>query len=190
MNEVWKPVKGYEDLYEVSNYGRVRSVDHYTTVVQKSRTYNIFRKGQVLTPKPRHHGYLAVPLYGRGGHATRNMRSFSVHRLVAEAFVENPNGYTEVNHKDEDKTNNRAENLEWCTRQYNTTYGTCQSRRVRKGADNPRSKAVNQYTRDGELVRRFESVNEIRRCGFSVGNVWKCLNGKYSHAYGYVWKYA
>jgi hypothetical protein len=190
MKEEWRPVKGYEGLYEVSNMGRVRSVDHEVEIVQSKRNYKIHRKGQLLKPQARQHGYLCVQLHGRGGHSTRNFKSLSVHRLVAESFVSNPYDYKEVNHKDEDKTNNRADNLEWCTRQYNTNYGSCQIRRVRKGADNPRSKPVNQYTRDGQFVRKFDSINEVRRFGFSIGNVWKCLKGQYSHAYGFVWRFA
>ena len=192
MKEVWKPVKGYEGLYEVSNMGRVRSVDHYTRVVQSKRTYEILRKGQLLIPTARQHGYLGVQLHGRGGHATRNMRTFSVHRLVAEAFVKNPLGFVEVNHLDEDKTNNRADNLEWTTRVANTNYGTCQQRRSEKIRNNNRSRKVSQYTTKGVLIQTFPSFHEAsRQTGFRTANIHYAATKKANgYAYGFVWRLA
>ena len=93
MNEIWKPVNGYEGLYEVSNLGNVRSI-------RTNRTMKL----------QLHKGYLKVGLYKQ-----RTLKQFSVHRLVASAFIPNPKSKPEVNHLDGDKTNNRADNLEWCT---------------------------------------------------------------------------
>lgn len=113
MNERWMPAPGFEQDYEISNYGRVRS----------------HRRGRTKILKPMldmWNGYLMVSLFDTNGHAHK----VKVHRLVALAFVPNPNGYPVTNHKDEIKTNNCVENLEWCTVAYNTSYGTSRQRAV------------------------------------------------------------
>ena len=117
MNEeIWRPVVGYEGLYEVSSYGRVRSLDMYVKV-----GYGNYRlhKGKVLSPAKDTGGYLKVNLYCNG-----KQKTIDVHRLVAQAFLPNPDNLPQVNHKDENKTNNRVENLEMCNAKYNLSYGT------------------------------------------------------------------
>ena len=116
MIEEWRPVVGYEGLYEVSNTGRVRSVDRYVKTCYGS--YRL-HKGKVLSPGIRPDGYLVVSL---------QYRMFRVHRIVAEAFLPNPDNLPQVNHKDEDKSNNRVDNLEWCDSKYNNNYGTARIR--------------------------------------------------------------
>lgn len=112
VKEVWKPIKGFEGKYEVSNLGRVKSLPKYTY----SRGYPQLRKEKIL--KPRYVGrkrcYAAVAL--NDGH------SYKVHRLVAQTFIPNPDNLPLVNHKDENPYNNRVDNLEWCTNQYNCQY--------------------------------------------------------------------
>lgn len=112
MIEEWRPIEGYEGLYEVSNTGQVRSLDRYDE-------RNCFREGRILKLYTRKGGYLFVQLHlnGKG-------KNYLVHRLVAIAFIPNPDNLPEVNHLDEDKTNNRVENLEFCDRKYNINYGT------------------------------------------------------------------
>lgn len=105
MEEIWKDIKGYEGLYQVSNYGRVKSFKHNKEKLRKEVKDNM--------------GYLIVNLSKNG-----NKKIYKIHRLVAEAFLQNPNNYPQVNHKDENKINNRADNLEWCTAKYNSNYGT------------------------------------------------------------------
>ncbi len=106
MQEKWKEIKGYEGLYEVSDRGVVRNA-----------------KGKMMKQTQTWNGYMRVGLYKDG-----KPRQFSVHRLVAVAFVENPDGLPMVNHKDENRANNRAENLEWCTSKYNNNYGNAREK--------------------------------------------------------------
>ena len=167
--EHWKTIK-IAPLYEVSTEGRIR------------------RNRKIIKPQKRSHGYLSVCLYdGVGGR-----RSESIHRLVALAFIPNPNNFTDVNHKDEDKQNNRVNNLEWMSHKDNTNYGTTQHRKSLLLTNGVRSRAVAQYTLSGKLVRVFPSIAEADRCGYARGNVCRCAKGhkNYSHAYGYYWRYA
>jgi len=191
MEEIWKPVVGYEGLYEVSNLGNVRSIDRVRHIIQANREYDIVAKGKPIIPQARRHGYLSVWLYGHGGRAKRTGKQFSVHRLVAEAFIPNPNRYAEVNHKDESKTNNCADNLEWCNHLQNSNYGTRPQRIGDMNRNGKKSKPIAQYTRDGELVRVFPSLQEASRNGFNASNICNCAKGnpQYSHAYGYLWRY-
>ena len=119
MIEEWRPIEGYEGLYEVSNTGQVRSLDRY---VKNNYSYRL-QKGKVLSPEKNKDGYLLVSLCCNG---KQNLRT--VHRLVAQAFIPNPNNLPQVNHKDENKSNNRVDNLEWCDQAYNNLYGTRQER--------------------------------------------------------------
>lgn len=112
MIEIWREIEGYDGKYQVSNLGRIWS--------NKSKQY--------LKSYPANHGYLRLTLYGADG----KPKGESHHRLVARAFCPNPNGYTEVNHIDEDKTNNNASNLEWCSRERNCNHGTRNSRGAAK----------------------------------------------------------
>ena len=113
--EEWKNIIGYEGLYEVSNTGQVRSLDRY---VKYSNGRIHLHKGKVLSPVKDKYGYLVVCLY-----CNEKQKIIKIHRLVAQAFIPNPNNLPEVNHKDEDKTNNSVDNLEWCTAKYNSNYG-------------------------------------------------------------------
>lgn len=125
MEEIWKSVVGFESRYEVSNLGRVRSLPHETLISRKvGKPYVLKKRGCDVIPQPRQHGYMSVWLYGNGGNNGRSGKQYSVHRIVVEAFIPNPNGYAEVNHINEDKTDNRACNLEWCTYKENSNHGT------------------------------------------------------------------
>lgn len=169
MNEIWKDIKGFES-YQVSNLGRVKSLN-----------YNKTGKEQILTTNGKDKcGYLHVVLCKKGKH-----KDCFVHRLVADAFIPNPNNLPCVNHKDECKTNNVVTNLEWCTHKYNTNYGTRNERSAKA-----RSKPVYQYTKDGTLVRSYPSIMEVeRQTGYYRGPICNCCNGKNKTAYGYVWSY-
>lgn len=118
MIEEWRPIEGYEGLYEVSSYGRVRSLDRYV----KGKGYRL-HKGKVLIPVKSKLGYLQLNLYYNG-----KRHQSKIHRLVAQAFLPNPDNLPMINHKDEDKTNNNVDNLEWCSAKYNVNYGTSRIR--------------------------------------------------------------
>ena len=118
MEEIWKDVKGFEGRYQVSNLGRVRSLD-FTWLAYNYKVCGYVeckRKGKILKPKTSYNGYLQVCLKI----SSKNHYKL-LHRLVADAFIPNPNNLPTVNHKDEDKWNNRVDNLEWCTYKYNST---------------------------------------------------------------------
>lgn len=184
--ETWKPVKGYPD-YEVSDLGRVRSKDFVRHIKQANREYDFHRKGKIVKPLKRRHGYLSVFLYYEGGRTQE-----SVHRLVAEAFCEHPEGKDEVNHKNEIKSDNRACNLEWVSHQENCNYGTLAERKSIAHTNGKNSKAVQQYDFEGNLIAEYPSIAEAeRQTGFNRSSICCHIKGKpgYSHAYGYKWKY-
>ena len=169
--EQWKAIAGYEGLYEVSDKGRVKSLGN-----------NKFGKEKILKPQKTYDGYLQVDLYKDG-----KLKHSKVHRLVAEAFIQNPNNLYTVNHKDEVKTNNVASNLEWMSRKDNNNYGT-HNKRVAEAL----SKQVQMFDKStGELLATFPSTNEADRVtGIDHGNISKCCLGKYKSAGGYIWRYA
>lgn len=109
MKEIWKPIEGYEGLYEISNLGRVKSIQYFNHVNNKS-----YPRNKILKPLPNDRGYHRVDLskFGRS-------KRYRIHRLVAEAFIPNPNNFPEINHIDGNKQNNSINNLEWCTRKHN-----------------------------------------------------------------------
>lgn len=176
--EEWRDIKGYEGLYQVSNYGRVKSLN-----------YNHTGEERILKPArfamKSGNSYYKVKLCKDG--KTNNKR---VHVLVAEAFIPNPDNLPEVNHKDENGLNNRVDNLEWCTRKYNINYGTAIERMKEKMINGKTSKPVYQYSIDGKLIKEWSSTMEIQRqTGYANGNIGKCCRGKYKQAYGYKWSY-
>lgn len=174
--EYWRPVVGYEGLYEVSNLGRIKSFDTY----RKGPNGSIrICKGRILKPWTTKNGYLLVNLYKNG-----KKKKFYVHRLVAEAFLPNPDNLPEVNHKDENKLNNNVENLEFCDCKYNINYGTAIERSSKK-----RSKPILQYTLEGQFIREWKSIRECGRNGYDQGHVAACCRGKQKTHKGYIWKY-
>lgn len=173
--EIWKIIKGYENLYEVSNKGNVRSI----------------KRKMLLKPFDNGLGYLRVWLY------KKNKRElFYIHRLVAETFIPNPNNLPEVNHINEDKTDNRVENLEYCDRMYNVNFGT-RSRSASKSMKGVHinrkdlSKTVYQIDKyTGEILNVYPSTMEVQRqYGYDADCISKCCIGKQKTSYGYKWEY-
>ena len=176
----------YEELYKVSNLGKIMSLN-----------YNHTGKPDLMTPRKRKDGYFQVRLWKNGEYKT-----CSLHRLVAQTFLPNPENLPQVNHKDEDKTNNfvflnedgsvdkEKSNLEWKTPKGNCNHGT-RNERMRKALTNgKKSKKVLQFTLDRELIREWPSIMECERNGFDSGAVCKCCNGKQKTHKGFRWMYA
>ena len=181
MEEIWKDKKDYEGHYQVSNLGRAKSLDRYV----KGKGHSLqFKKGRILKLMKDNNGYLKVRLCNG-----EKSKTFNLHRLVAETFIPNPNNYKEVNHKDENKTNNVVTNLEWCDRKYNHNYGTINERISEKLTNGKLSKPVLQYDLNGNLIKEWKSINECGRNGFNQGDICKCCNGKRKTAKGFIWKY-
>lgn len=170
MEEKWKNIEGFP-YYQVSNFGKVKSLKGYGSVQER-----------ILKPMKKRDGYLQVCLHKDGKFQK------TVHRLVAEAFLPNPNNLSEVNHKNEDKTKNvivlnedgsineEASNLEWCDHSYNVVYS--------------KAKAVLQCDKQGNFIREWPSTNEVQRqLGFSIGNISRCCLGKRKQAHGFIWRY-
>ncbi len=191
---IWKDLTGYEGLYKISNLG-----DVYSLISKRNLKHLIDTNG-----------YVRVSL-------TKNKINTKarLHRLVAIEFIDNPNYYLEINHKDENKQNNYYDNLEWCSSKYNNNYGTKRGRtssklighlvseEIRKrisdsnkgkiglrGVDNPRSKPVLQYTLDMQFISRYESIHEAARINsFSHSAILYCCQGKYKQYKSFIWIY-
>lgn len=151
---VRKPVVGYEGYYEVDQFGRVFGVDRTVSVNDNGRVYDKDIAGKQMKQTMHDKGYKIVSLTKDG-----KTKLCFVHRIVAEAFIPNPDGLPMVNHKDEDKANNFLENLEWCTALYNNTYGNAQKKRVKKIKGVPLSKEHKRKI--GEGVRRSRGRTEV-----------------------------
>ena len=183
--EIWKDIPCYEGLYKVSNKGNVKTLERNV----RGRNGSICtRKEKILKPKKRSDGYLEVNLWIEGKYKT-----MKIHRLVCEAFLPNPYNLPEVNHINEDKEDNRLENLEYCDRKYNCNFGTRNERarisisKAKKGVFNTKhSKAVKCL----ETGKIYPSLSEVhRQFGFSAGHICNCCNGKRNTCCGFHWQY-
>lgn len=185
--EHWKPVKGYEGQYEVSDKGRVRSLDRYVkTANKRSKTGKYFVEGKIRKPFVGHDGYLRMALNKDGVN-----KKYFVHRLVMETFSPNPDPehLTQINHKNEITNDNRVENLEWCTQTYNNNYGNRIEKQAKALVNGKRAKKVGQYDLNGNLVKVWASTRECERHGFKHSGVGACCLGKWDKYKGYRWKY-
>lgn len=180
MEEEWRDIVGYEGLYQISNHGRVKSLGH-----------DIWHPGRILKPQLDGKGnYFQIVL-----HRNKDTKHFSVHRLVAEVFIPNPDNLPQVNHKDECKTNNHVENLEWCTIQYNSRYGNASRRQLdsrKKSGGKSAEKAVIQYDLNGNKMAEYISIIEAaRKIGCSKAIISCCCNhrGRNKTAYGFKFEF-
>jgi len=168
MQEIWKDIKDYEGIYQVSNLGNIKS----------------FYKAKENIKKPTlsNKGYLRVALS-----KNKKSKKFAIHRLVAKTFLPNPNNYLDVNHKDGNKLNNCVDNLEWCSRSYNISHAW--RNKLTKGG----SKKLLQYDLNNNLIGEFISASEASRIlHINVGDISSCCNHSHKHktAGGFIWRYA
>ena len=185
MEEQWRDISGYEGLYQVSNLGQVKSLPRMAK--SKNDSYRVVKEA-ILKQYVSNTGYLRVYLYKDG-----KMKPHSVHRLVAIAFVPNPENLPIVNHKSEVKTENHASNLEWCDLSYNVRYGTGISRTSEKQKlTMTTSKAVNMYSRDNTFIRQFISISEAsRETGLSITCISNSCNRKVENPrQDYIFRFA
>lgn len=179
MEEIWKDIKSYEGLYQVSNLGKVRSFPRKGTHTKK---IHILKSGK------NHKGYLYVVLTNK-----YKKKTISIHRLVAQAFIPNPNNLPQVNHIDGDKLNNCVENLEWITNYDNMKHAMklgLRDKIYKHGKEHFKSVIVNQYDLNNNFIKQWYCVRDIEReLGFDNRNVCACCRGKRPTAYGYKWKY-
>lgn len=165
MNEIWKDIKGYEGLYQISNLGNVKSLNYRNTDEEK-----------ILKQIKHSKGYLQVGLCKNG-----KTKKYTTHRLVAEHFIPNPNNLPQIDHINTNKTDNRVENLRWCT--------------IKENNNNPLtidkiSKPIIQFSKDGELIRKWNSAMDVQReLGIKQNNISNCCKGKLKSVGGYIWRY-
>ena len=179
IEEEWRDVKGYEGLYQVSNLGRVKSLNYKRT-----------GKSKILRPQGTRLGYLRIRLF-KGGECKRHY----IHRLVLMTFspVENMENL-DCNHLDENKENNNLNNLEWCTRSYNNTYNGRHKRVAEKNTNGKCSIPIVQLSQDGKLIKVWKSSHDAERGGFNQGAIIQCCKNKFhregNNIYkGYKWQY-
>lgn len=190
MQEIWKDIKGFENRYQISNLGRVKSLKRK---VKKGK--NSFRtiEERILRPRiDKKYGYQIISL------RIHPQKYFlSIHRLVAETFIPNPNNYPCVNHKDNNPSNNCVNNLEWCTQSYNVQYAYKHGNAkptagcFKKGNIPHNRRKINQYSKDDEFLKTFKSIRAAAKSVNTVeSNIGQCLSGKTKTAKGYIWRYA
>lgn len=166
MKEIWKDIPNYEGIYQVSNLGNIRKIWKTKTTLCKP-SYDSHKYKQIVLTKD------------------KKRKSYKVHRLVALAFIPNPNDYSEINHIDENKQNNNVKNLEWCSRIYNCNYGDRNYRCTRH-----RLRRIQQYDMQNNLVGEYQSLQEAEKItNINYQSISCCCRKIQNTAGGYIWKY-
>lgn len=187
MTEKWRPIKGFGDLYYVSNTGKIKRnklcTEQYHNI--NNSYIVIHRKEKIIKPNIDRNGYEFVGLILGNKVFTKK-----VHRLVAEAFIPNPDNLPEVNHKSEEKWLNTVDNLEWCDRKYNVNYGTARKRTSETlKKTSPKKIKVVQKDKNNNIVKIWNSMREAERHGFTHGNISLAIKKNKCYL-GYKWEVA
>lgn len=173
-NEIWKDVVGFENLYKISNYGRLKSLCSNNN----SKAYN---KDKIRKVFPNGKNYLSCLIY-------KNFTKYNrrIHRMVAQAFIPNPNNFPQVNHIDGNKWNNKIDNLEWCTNSENQIHV------YKNNLEKPGLKrTVKQYDLNGNYIQTFEYISDAtKKLNINCSSIISVCKGKRKTAGGYIWKYA
>lgn len=181
--EVWKDIKGYEGFYKVSSLGRIKSVKRFANVNLMYGIKQRLVKERILKPFKKRRGYLGLRLCKNGG-----MFHKSVHRAVAEAFIPNPNNYPVVNHLNGIPTDNRVENLEWCTISENVRHADRMGFTDRKTQGLKTRKPIIQYNLAGVKISEYNSYSEAKE-KTGCNNISKVCLGIYPQDKGFIFKY-
>ena len=184
-NEEWRDIKGFEGLYQISNYGRVKSLEK----ILFCKRYNISGRHydtKILKNNKSKDGYYKIQLFKDGLYKT-----IKISRLVAQAFIPNPENKPEVNHKDGNKTNNQVSNLEWNTTSENGKHAWNMGLRTKNfGKNNKSSKPILQYTLNNVFVKEWECLNQIHKeLGYDKKYIRKCCNKQAKQSHNYIWRW-
>lgn len=183
--EVWKDINGFEGFYKVSNYGRIKTVGRIVQCKGKngSNSYVIVKE-KIKKFADNGHGYYHVNLY------KNNIRYQQyIHRLVALAFIKNPLNLPQVNHRDEDKSNNSVDNLEWCSSCYNNNYGTAKYRSKKTLRDNGNTTQIDMYDLDGNFIKHYDCAYDLEKDGISRRCVYNVCYGRVRSYKGCVFRF-
>ena len=173
MNEIWKDIKVYEGKYQVSNLGNIKNLNHLNS-----------KKIKIMCLKKHKKGYFQIEL-----HKNNISKTFLVHRLVAEAFIPNPNNYPIINHIDLNKNNNCVDNLEWCNQSQNMKHSYI----LKSTTEKPRKlyKKIFQCDLENNIIKIWDNICEIKNIkNYHPTSIKQCCEGKRKQAYGYKWQYA
>lgn len=190
MIEEWVDIVDYEGYYQISNYGNIKSLSRKVL----RGTYFLTIPEKKIKSFINNRGYKVVTL-----HKNKITKSFLIHRLVAQAFIDNPLNYPYVNHKDENPLNNNSTNLEWCTQKYNVNYGNAQAKLTSSKLEANKGYSIAQYSIEGNLINTYKSASQVEReLGFKTSPILHCCRGGYYkngkwqsvlQSYGYIWKF-
>ena len=165
MKEIWKDIKGYEGLYQISNFGYIKSLHYSGGTKQKIMKFGKDKDG-----------YLQIILTKNKKH-----KVYKVHRLVAQTFIPNPDNLPQINHRDENKQNNNVNNLEWCSNKYNSNYGT---------KNDWNKKKVAQYDLNGNFIKQYRSIIEAsKEINKNHSHISQCCHHQRKSSYGFKWEF-
>jgi hypothetical protein len=186
MNEVWKDIKGYENLYQISSMGRVKSLERIMEYYRNGKKQTMRIPETILTPIIDNNGYSRVTLFRNS-----KRKMVFIHRLVGEAFIPNPENKPCIDHINTIRDDNRVENLRFCTYSENNLNPlTLERFKSWVGINNKFSKQVIQFDLNGELIRKWDCITDVKReLGIEVSQIGACCAGKRKTASGSKWKY-